>query len=344
MCFCLVVGMTIFSACDFGSNPDNEITPPAVVKVPSELEVTGYSNEVVVGDEFITKLKVKAKIDGVWEEVAKADYTYICSYTGSKYGEYKFNVYLKDYPSVEHSDVIVVKPKTVLLPESFSTKYTGETIDIKNHYDSVSNGLYEVKTYMNMSNCGTYEVSLKLTNTDEYVWVDAEGNVLKNITQKVNWNITKANPQTYTGTTALTAYYGDTLETVAKENNLNNITWYMDSTNNPVNNNTVVTEGAVYYAYYNDNPQNYEDTLVTMNIVEYITVANYTVEYYFFDGTEYTKDDSLTSIINGNIEDVVSVVADEMSGYIFNSMISNTTGEILKRDGLVLRLYYDMSN
>ena len=39
-----------------------------------------------------------------------------------------------------------------------------------------------------MSNCGEYEVSLRLTNTDKYVWTDAEGNILKNPTQKIKQN------------------------------------------------------------------------------------------------------------------------------------------------------------
>lgn len=343
---CIVVGMTIFSACDFNLqtvNRNNEATPPAEVKIPSEIEVTGYENNIVVGEEFLTKLKVRAKIDGVWEEVVKVDYSYTCEYTGSKYGEYAFNVYLKEYPSIEHSDTIVVNPKTIQIPDSYSTTYTGEIVDIKNYYQQQSNDLYEVKNYMNMSGCGNYDITLKLTNPDEYVWVDAEGNILKGSTQKVNWSIIKANPKQYTGLSNLTAYYGDTLYDLLVDNDLKNITWVMDVNNNPVNESTKVTGETTYYAYYNENQQNYENTQVAITINEFITTANYTIEHYFFDGSNYVIDENLTEIISGNIGTIVEAEVNNVEGYTVNDYLCNSTGKIIKKDGLVLKIYYDIA-
>lgn len=343
---CMIVGMTIFSACDFSPNTNNNddtATPPVAVKIPSDIEVTGYDNNIVVGEEFISKLKVRAKFDGEWEEVVKADYSYTCSYTGSKYGEYAFNVYLKEYPSVEYSDIITVNPKTIELPASFSTKYTGEIVDIKAHYQSLSNDLYDVKNYMNMSNVGDYEVTLKLINSDVYVWTDAEGNILKNSAQKLSWSITKASPKPYTGVTNITAYYGDTLYDLLIDNHLNNITWHRDVNNNSVNDTTIVTEETIYYAYYNENPLNYENTPVTIIVDEVITTANYSVQYYFFDGGSYVINEDMTKVLSGNIGEIVEAEVENVNGYVYNSMISNNIGRVIKKDGLILKLYYDVS-
>ena len=73
--FCLIVSMTIFSACDLlttqVTQTDSSVTPPVPIKVPSEVRVSGYKTEIEVGENFITKLKVEAKLEGNWEEVVK---------------------------------------------------------------------------------------------------------------------------------------------------------------------------------------------------------------------------------------------------------------------------------
>ena len=345
--FCLIVSMTIFSACDLlttqVTQTDSSVTPPVPIKVPSEVRVSGYKTEIEVGENFITKLKVEAKLEGNWEEVVKVDYVAVCSYTGNKYGEYKFNVYLKEFPSVEYSDTIIVNPKKVVIPESYSTVYTGEAVDIKSYYEDLSQDEYQVVNYMNMSNCGEYEVSLRLTNTDKYVWTDVEGNILKNPTQKIKWNITKAPAKTY-GNTSIVVYAGDTLYDVLLENNLENITWYKDVNNNNITAETKV-DGTItkYYAHYNENPQNYEDTLVTFTVAEFIEESNYTIEYYCYDGSEYVLDESLTEIVAGNIGDIVEITPKVLEGYQLNELESALAGKILKKNGLVLKLYYDIA-
>lgn len=346
MIFCLIVSVTILSACDFGTLPvqnDGSVPPPVPIKVPSEVRVSGYETEIEVGDDFITKLKVEAKLEGNWEEVVKVDYVVACNYTGSKYGEYQFNVYLKEFPSVEYSDTIVVNPKKVVVPESYSVEYTGEIVDIKSYYEDLSDD-YSVTNYVNMSNCGEYEVSLRLTNTDKYVWVDSEDNILKNPTQKIKWNITKAPAKQYTGNTSLIAYAGDTLYDVLTENNLQHITWYRDVNNNSITASTKVDSLiTTYYAYYNENPQNYEDTLVTFTINEFVVTANYTVEYYLYDGSDYVINNALTEVISANIGDIVELTPNTLEGYLFNATSSSIVGKVVKKDGLVLKLYYDIS-
>jgi len=189
--FALIVSVTIFSAC----NSDNDLSigqePPKEIIQPTEMKVSGYSNEITVGDNYITKLKVEQKIDGTWYQVPQAEYVVSCAYDGYKYGEYSFNVYLKEYANVEYSDTIKVNPKTMDIPESYSVSYTGELVDIKTYYETLAEGNYKVVSYENRSDIGDYIVELKLTNSDMFVWAYEDGSITKNPTITINWSITE---------------------------------------------------------------------------------------------------------------------------------------------------------
>ena len=343
--FVLIVSSTIFSACDFfasTSTPPGMIEPPEIIETPSEIRVSGYVTEVEVGDDFIDRLRVEAKYEAGWQEVVKADYNYICNYTGSKYGTYPFKVYLKNFANVELTDTITVLPKTVMVPDGYTTKYTGNIVDIKSHYDNLSQGIYNVQEYVNMSNCGEYSINLVLNDTDKYVWVDADGNILRNPVQKINWSITKANAKIYSGISEVKAYKGDTLYDLMVDNNLQHITWQSDGAN-AVTNKTLVTGTGSYIVTFNEDPLNYLDGVTEIIITEYITTANYTVEYYLFDGENYVKEPTRTIISSGTIGDFVYADIMDIDGFIFNSSLSSTEGKIIKQDGLVLKLYYDLS-
>ena len=343
--FILVVSSTIFSACDFfasTSTPPGMVEPPEIIETPSEIRVSGYSNMVEVGEDFIDHLRVEAKYEAGWQEVVKADYNYICNYTGSKYGTYSFKVYLKNFANVELTDTITVTPKPVVVPEGYTTTYTGNIIDIKAHYDSLSQGIYDVQEYVNMSNCGDYSLNLVLKDTDKYVWVDGEGNILRNPIQKINWSITKANAKIYSGLSEVRAYKGDTLYDIMVDNGLQNITWQSDGSN-PVNNNTIVTSTGSYIVTFNDNPKNYNDGITEITIIEYVTTANYTVEYYFYNGEEYVIDSAKSKVVSGTIGDFVTAEIISEDGFVLNSAMSSVSGKIIKKDGLVLKLYYDIS-
>ncbi len=338
--FCMIVGATILSACNFSvgsGNTNPTADPPKAVVLPTDIEVSGYDKEIVVGDDFIDKLKVKIYINGGWQELAKADYQYATTYDGTKYGEYSFNVYLKEYPNIEFSDTITVKPIKVDIPSEYSTTYDGNEVDIKSYYNSQSNGLYSVFSYVNMANCGDYEVQLKLNNSDKYAWSNASGEILSNPIQKVKWSITKADRKQYTGQVDFVAYFGDTLQDLVYDNNLKNITWYMDSNGKKISNTTSIAKGVSYYAYYNENPQNYEDTLITITISDVITTANYTVNYYVFDGETYNLNDEMTVVTSSKIGTIVEAQAP--TGYQLDSNKSETKGEVTKKDGLVLKVY-----
>ena len=188
--FALIVSVTIFSACE-GSADLGNVPPPEQINKPTELKVTGYVNEVVVGEAYISKLKVQQLVDGTWYEVPKADYVCVCDYDGFKYGEYAFNVYLTDFAGVKYTDTIVVKPKTVAIPSEYSVQHSGELINIKEYFESISNGKYTVTSYANRSDIGNYSVNLTLVNPDEDVWIDTEQNIMKSSTIAVNWSITE---------------------------------------------------------------------------------------------------------------------------------------------------------
>lgn len=338
--FCMIVSATIFSACDFSvgsGNTNPTADPPKAVVVPTDIEVSGYSKEITVGDDFIDKLKVKIYIDGKWQELAKADYRYSTTYDGSKYGQYSFNVYLKEYPNIDFSDTITVTPIKVAIPSEYSTTYNGDEVDIKSHYEAQSNGLYSVYSYVNMTNCGDYEVQLKLNNSDKYVWSDESGEILTNPVQKIDWHITKAGRKQYTGAVDFVAYLGDTLQDLMYDNNLKNITWYMDGNGNNISGSTAIAKGVSYYAYYNENPLNYEDTLITITISDIITTSNYKVEYYVFDGETYNLDEEKTVTNSATIG--TDVEADVPSGYQLDKSSSELKGKVVKKDGLVLKVY-----
>lgn len=327
MC-CMVLCIAIFSACDSTTDNDTE----SLLPIPSEIKVEGYEKEITVGDELISTLIVDQKINGEWKAVAKADFTFECDYDGTKYGEYAVKVYLNEYPHVKFEDVVVVKPLTVQVP-SFTKVYDGELVDIKSEIEANSNGIYEVSTYTLVSKVGNYSASVTLTNPDKYVWVDGETQ-FKGSTRTINWDITKAPAQRYTGVTNLSVYYGDTLYEIAESNNLQNITWVLDVS-------TKITSVGSAIAKYNESVGNYEDTTITFFFDEVITDSNYTIEYYFFDGDEYVKDDAKTETIIKNIGELVNANTPDFTGFTLNNQLSNISGKVLKQGGLVLRLYYD---
>jgi len=329
--FCMVLCIAIFSACDDTSSSDNS---ESLVPIPSEIKVEGYEKEVVVGESIFSTLLVDQKVSGEWKGVAKADYTCECDYDGTKYGEYSLKVYLNDYPHIKLEDTIKVSPLTVTIP-SFNAVYDGDLVDIKSELETTLNGLYEVSTYTKVSKVGEYSANVKLTNPDKYTWVDASGNVVKGSTHTIKWNITKAPAKRYTGETNLTVYYGDTLTEVATENNLKNITFNVDASTRITNQESVV-------ATYNESAGNYEDTIITIFFDEIITTANYKIEYYFFDGNDYVLDENKTETFSGNITEIVSVESGDFDGYELNTELSNLSGRIVKKDGLVLKLYYNL--
>lgn len=190
--FALIVSVTIFSACTFKKDLNvGDVAPPKEIIIPTEIRVSGYINEIVVGDSYINNLKVEQKLDGTWYQVPKADYQVVCNYDGYKYGEFAFNVYLNEYAGVSFTDTIKVSPKTVDVPSSYAVSYTGEVVDIKAYFESISQGLYTVDSYANRSDIGDYQVELLLNNTEEYVWKSTSGDLLKTSKIIVNWSITE---------------------------------------------------------------------------------------------------------------------------------------------------------
>lgn len=332
---CLVMCVTIFSACAFGSSgdSDNDSETGSVVPIPSEISVSNYESKIVVGEEAFTSLKVQQKIKGEWEDVPKADFTYECNYDGSKYGEYSLKVYLNDYPHIKFEDTITVNPLTVQVP-TYTTVYTGSVVDIKAQLEANANGLYTVTKYTKVSNVGKYEASVTLTDPNKYMWVDADSRILRGRTQSVNWDITIAPAKTYSGPSHLTVYYGDTLYDVAADNNLENIVWKDDAS-------TKISNQAYAIAIYNESVGNYQNTPITIFFDEIIRTSEYTIEYYFSDGSEYVIDESMTTILSGNITELVSIESPVIEGFEFDEFRSTIVGKILKRGGLVLQLYYN---
>ena len=160
--FALIVSMTILSACTFGESDlkVGDAPPPAEVHNPTELRVSGYDNEIVVGESYMSSLKVEQKVDGTWYQVPKADYQIVCAYDGYKYGEFDFNIYLNEYAGVKYTDTIKVLPKTIMIPDNYSVQYTGNIVDIKAYFDNISEGKFAVSTYSNRSDIGEYQVKL----------------------------------------------------------------------------------------------------------------------------------------------------------------------------------------
>ena len=291
-----------------------------------------YFTEINVGEQFFIDPIIQQKKNGSWVEVPKDDYLFECDYDGTKYGEYNFVVYLKNYTHVKFEDVVNVLPKKIELP-TFSTVYTGQPIDIKSKIDAEAEELYEVTKYTKKTNVGVYSASVTLLNPDMYVWVDANDEILRGNTRSIDWEIVKAPAKNYSGTTHLTVYYGDTLYDIAESNNLKNITWVNDSS-------TIITNQAYATAKYNESVGNYEDTLITIFFDEIIRTSHYRVEYYFHDGSEYVIDENKSQTISANIGEFVSVEVPNIDGYEVNNMLSITQGRVVKQDGLVLKIYY----
>jgi len=221
---------------------------------------------------------------------------------------------------------------------TYTTVYTGEGIDIKAALENKSNGLYSVSQYTKEVNVGEYSASLTLTNPDKYCWVDDSGQVIKGYTKSINWSITKASAKAYTGERQFVVYYGDTLYDVAVQNNLKNITWVDED-------NTIITNQTSVSAIYNESPGNYEDTYISIVFADIVTTANYAVEYYFYDGSEYVLDSSRSVYDNSDtIGEIINLAPETINGFVFNTYLSNATGKVVKDGSLVLKLYYDLSN
>ena len=329
--FVVMLSATIFVACDA---PASGTPQEPDIPVPTEIMVEGYNKTLVVGEEVITKLVVTQNIEGEWEGVAKADYEYSCAYDGTKYGKFEIKVQLKEYPNIKFTDTITVNPIGVKIP-SFTTVYTGETIDIKTELERNSKGLYKASKFTNKINVGEYDASLTLVDPNKYAWIEEDGSFnTYSKTKSIKWTITKAPSKTYEGNVHLSVYYGDTLEDVAIENGLTNITWQDGASTKVSNQKNVI-------AIYNENPQNYEDTPITFFFDEIITTSKYKIEYYIFDGTSYALNSVESIELNGNIGTIVNAEIKEFSGYELNEELSLVSGRILKKDGLVLKLYYD---
>lgn len=333
--FCILIGSVLFSACDLNLNASLGPVDENVDPIPSEISVQGICSEITVGEEVYSSLKVKQQLEGEWQEVVKIDYAVETDYDGTKYGDYAVKVYLVNYPHIKYETSVSVKPLTVSLP-TYTTRYTGENIDIKSEVESRSGGLYSVTQYTKESAVGEYSAAVTLTNPDKYVWADDNGEILKGYTKSINWSITKAPAKTYTGESQLTVYYGDTLYDVAVENGLSNITW-VDGDNAVVTNQTRVS------AIYNESPGNYEDTYISIFFTEIVTTANYSVEYYLYDGSDYVIDNSRSSEnLQSTIGEIITITPENIDGYVFDNFLSNATGKVLKDGSLVLQLYFNL--
>lgn len=336
---CLSVVLT---GCDLFSGDNNEPDVPA----PTEIDVTGFSPEITVGDPIYTKLTVYQKINGEWEDVPKADFIITCDYDATRYGTYELVVSLREYPDIKYTAQITVKPIYVTVP-SYSTTYTGEEIDIKSCLESQAQvggeKAFEVTAYEKKTDVGEYTAKVRLLNADKYVWFDGE-NVLSTRTQNVSWTITKAGKIERYDKTEVSAFYGDTLLDVIGQNELNYVNGekidfqFIDDVGNELSHSTIITNQTVLYAKFRPN-KNYEyNDLVTLN-VSIVANAGYTVEHYKFDGESYQLADS--EQFSGKITSVVTATAKQYDGFLLNEITSIKVGRVTKDGSLILKLYYD---
>jgi len=331
----LCVTTLIFSACTTTEEETSTGENATLLAVPSEIKVEGYFTEVNVGDEFFISPIIQQKKNGKWVAVPTADYVFECEYDGTQYGNFDFVVYLKDYPHVKFEDSVKVLSHKIKVP-TFSTIYTGSQVDVKTEIESKSEGFYEVIAYSKMTNVGKYSASLQLTDPKKCEWINDKGEVLKGKIQKIDWEITKAESKEYSGNNNLTVYYGETLFEIAQNNNLDNIFWSVDPS-------TKITNQTQVEAVYNESIGNYEDTNVVIYFDEIIRNSHYKVEFYLHDGEEYILDMSKTLTIVEEIGKFVVYDYISIDGYQANEDLSQNRGIVLKQDGLILKLYYDIS-
>lgn len=350
---CFVLMLTAFTACSFGgkdNSSDNDTTPSTPSKPQQvELSLSGYNEEITVGDELYSKLKVQKKVGENWEEVVKADYTISTDYDKTAYGTFTLTVTLKDGTG-ETSVDIKVKPLKVKLP-TYTTVYTGELVDVKTALEKNSTPvgtfvkLYDVTTYENKTNVGVYTAKVKLTNPKKYVWVDVDGTELKGATQVVNWSITLApRKTTYNNSLNLTVYYGDTLRQVVEDNKLNYDNHnlidfaFISETGEQLDEMTLITNQIRLYAKFRPNA-NYEYNENLVFNVTVVTTAEYKVEHYKKQGDTYVLAD--TETLSGQITSVVSATAKMYEGFTLNDTLSDKVGRITKDGLLVIKMYYD---
>lgn len=338
LCFSVVLaGCSLFSS-DNNNEPD--------IPTPTEIDVTGYTQEITVGDPIYTKLMVYQKINGEWEDVPKADFITTCDYDATAYGSFELVVTLREYPDIKFSTTIIVNPIRVNVP-SYTTTYTGEEIDIKSCLESQAmvggEKAFEVTSYEKKTDVGTYTAKVRLLDANKYVWFDGE-NQLTTRTQSVSWTITKAGKIERFDKTEVTAFYGDTLLDVIEQNGLNYVNGekidfqFIDDVGNAISHDTIITNQTILYAKFRPN-KNYEyNDLVTLNLT-ITTNAKYTVEYYKFDGESYQLADS--EELSGKITSPVTATEKNYEGYTLNEVVSIKVGRVTKDGSLVLRLYYD---
>lgn len=351
---CFVVMCACFTACSFGGSNDSAgsgSSPSTPAKVQTvELDISGINDDIVVGEEIYSKLKVQKRVNGSWEEVVKADYNVSTNYDKTQYGTFYLIVTMKDGSGEKQVDV-VVKPLTVKVP-SFSTVYTGELVDVKTALEKNSTPtgtfvkLYEITSYENKTNVGVYSAKVKLLNPKKYVWVDDKGDTLNGVSQIVSWSITTAPRKTsYNNSLNLQLYYGDTLRQVVEDNRLNYDNGnlidfaFIDEYGNLLSETTLITNQPRLYAKFRPN-ENYEynDNLVFN--VTITTTADYKVEHYQKQGESYVLVD--TETLSGQITSVVTATAKSYDGYVFNDKLSERAGRVVKGGTLVIKLYYDV--
>ena len=269
--FCFV--LTACGNTDNGADEEKTNTGGSTT-VAGELSVSGYENEITVGDAVYEKLTVKQKTGDKWEDLMKADYTVSCTYDGTAYGTFQFIVTAKRSKLTFTAD-IKVNPLTVCVPKVYSCTYDGTEVNIKTELEKdafnadKTEQLYEVVTYSNQTDAGDYSVKLKLTNPKKYVWINDNNEVLKSEYQLLNWNILKADAPVYTGKTNISARATDTLEKIILDNNLNiqngrEVEFYFTDENGvELDTSKTLSESTTLYAKFRPNKNyNFADALV----------------------------------------------------------------------------------
>lgn len=337
----IFVIIPFLTACDFGGSTDE----PAIPK-PTEIAVSGFSQEITVGESIYSKLKVQQKISEEWKEVPKADYVVSCDYDATSYGTYDFVVSLKEYPKIVFSTQITVNPIEMEVP-TYSTTYNGNIIDIKSKLDELSyigtEKVFDVISYANRSDVGSYTAKVRLIDANKYVW-SRDGVTLSGKTQTVGWEITKAGESDIFNKTQVTAFYGDTLLEVIQSNQLNYINGnqidfqFIDENGNNLSHDTVITDQATLYAKFRPN-SNYEyNTQIVLSVT--ITInAGYKVEHYKYGGSEYILSD--TDNLSAKITSLVTATPKDYDGFAVNDNLSIKVGRVTKNGELVLKIYYD---